>query len=235
MKEELSDHRLSIARLILVPGVITLLVTAVRLVGELRQWSATWFSTRTQGVVPSGWSWVIGITWLALPFGIYFALRLAGAGRGPVSLGKALLCAVLGLIVVYLGLFVLSAKIPLSFPSILLYIWAVMAAGAALQYFAWPALFKTLLAYGLAARLPVVLVMLLAMRGSWGTHYDYVGMPAEFQMNLLPRFFWLAFFPQLIFWVGFTILAGSFAGLLATSIFRKRMQAAPVVEAESGT
>ena len=62
---------------------------------------------------------------------------------------------------------------------------------------------------------PVVVIMLLAMRGNWGTHYDYVGMPSAFQMALGPRFLWLAFFPQLVFWVGFTILMGTLAGSLA--------------------
>jgi hypothetical protein len=42
-------------------------------------------------------------------------------------------------------------------------------------------------AYGLAARIPVVVVMFLAMAGNWGTHYDYVGAPEPFQMALWPR------------------------------------------------
>ena len=42
---------------------------------------------------------------------------------------------------------------------------------------------RTLLAYGLAARIPVAGIMFLAMMGRWGTHYDYVGMPPEFQMG----------------------------------------------------
>ena len=57
--------------------------------------------------------------------------------------------------------------------------------------------------------------MLLAMRGNWGTHYDYVGVPFALQLSFWPRFFWLAFFPQLVFWVGFTILIGTLAGSLA--------------------
>ena len=62
--------------------------------------------------------------------------------------------------------------------------------------------------YGLASRLVVALVMLFAMWGSWGTHYDYVGMPAPLQMPLVPRFLWLGFFPQLVFWSAFTIVLG---------------------------
>jgi hypothetical protein len=54
-------------------------------------------------------------------------------------------------------------------------------------------------------------VMLLAMAGHWGTHYDYYGLPALSEMPLVPRFLWLAFFPQLIFWVGHAVILGSFA------------------------
>jgi hypothetical protein len=64
----------------------------------------------------------------------------------------------------------------LPFPSVLIVVWAVTAAGAAVQVLGWPALFRVLLAYGLASRLVVTLVMLFAMLGDWGTHYDYVGM-----------------------------------------------------------
>ena len=44
--------------------------------------------------------------------------------------------------------------------------------GLAIGILAWPALGRTLLAYGLAARIPVALLMLVAMLGNWGTHYD---------------------------------------------------------------
>jgi hypothetical protein len=66
--------------------------------------------------------------------------------------------------------------------------------------------------------------MFLAMRGNWGTHYDYVGMPPQFQMSLLPKFLWLGFFPQLVFWVGFTILTGSLAGSIAAVVISRQNQ-----------
>ena len=104
----------------------------------------------------------------------------------------------------------------------LIFIWLAMAIPAAIQLLGWPELFKTLLAYGLASRIPVVIVMFFAMRGNWGTHYDFVGMPEQFQMPLWPRFFWLAFFPQLVFWVAFTILMGSLTGSIAFALLGKR-------------
>ncbi len=232
MSDVTPPHPLSLNRLILIPSLISLALTILRLIGELQHWSEGWFSTDTTGVIPgSRFSWIIGITWLALPFGVYFALKLAAAGQLPDSVGRAFACLMFGFLIAYGGLFILRPRIPLDFPKILLYIWSVIAVAALLQWFGWRALCKTLLAYGLAARIPVVIVMFLAMLGDWGTHYDYVGMPAEFQMPLAQRFFWLAFFPQLIFWVGFTVLAGSFAGVITVSLYRVFKPAQPAMQA----
>ncbi|HEV8486118.1 MAG TPA: hypothetical protein VGV87_21420 [Blastocatellia bacterium] len=214
-------EKTSIARLILIPALISLAVTILRLAGELGHWSEGWFTTDTQGVVPSGVSWVIGITWLAVPFGIYFAVKLARDGRGPSSGMRSIGYGLLGVVVAAASLFFFIPALKLELRPRLILIWSAMAIAALIQLAAWPALFKTLLAYGLAARIPVVVVMFLAMRGNWGTHYDFVGMPPQFQMSLLPRFFWLAFFPQLIFWVGFTILVGSFSGSIAGSMLHR--------------
>jgi hypothetical protein len=101
-----------------------------------------------------------------------------------------------------------------------------MVVAAIIQLPGWPGLFKALLAYGFASRIPVALIMLLAMSGNWGTHYDYVGMPPEFQMPLVPKYFWLAFFPQLVFWVGFTIVIGSLTGVITAGL-TKALSRAP--------
>lgn len=222
MADAASHGSVSIARLIFVPAVISMAVTVLRLVGELQHWSGRWFSTETGGILPGGVSWLIGITWMAPLFGIYFALRLAPE-RGPANAARAVGCSLAGLIVLILFRFVVLPRLNTGFPRMLIFIWLAMAVPALLQAFGWPALFKTLLAYGLAARGPVVVVMFFAMRGDWGTHYDYVGMPEEFQMPFWPRFFWLAFFPQLIFWVAFTILTGALTGTIAGAIFGKRL------------
>jgi hypothetical protein len=166
-------------------------------------------------------TWLFGITWLALPFGAYFALKLAAAGNGPGRTAKAVGYAFTGLVISLL-VYSFLPRLTVGFPQILILIWLAMAIPAAIQLLGWPELFKTLLAYGLAARIPVVIVMFFAMRGDWGTHYDYVGMPEQFQMPFWPRFFWLAFFPQLVFWVAFTILMGSITGSMAFVLFGRR-------------
>lgn len=222
MSEAGSHKPVSTARLIFIPALISLAVTILRLVGELQHWSSRWFSTDTGGVIPDGVSWVVGITWMAPLFGIYFAWRLAAQQHGPANRARAAACAFAGLMILILFRIFVLPRINTEFPKILIFIWLAMAVPAILQAFGWPDLFKTLLAYGLAARAPVVVVMFFAMRGEWGTHYDYVGMPDEFQMPFWPRFFWLAFFPQLIFWVSFTILTGSITGSVAGAIVGKR-------------
>ena len=225
MNEPRVNRENSTMRLILVPALISLGVTLLRLMGEIQHWSPKWFSTETGGTLPSSpYSWVFGITWLAIPFGAYFAVDLSNSVDKVPSLLWRAAWAFAGVVVMY-GSARLLFLIPLKFPAILIPIWLFMTIAAALQWLAWPRLFQTLLAYGLAARIPVVIVMFLAMQRNWGTHYDYVGMPPRFTMPLLPRFLWLAFFPQLVFWVGFTITAGSFAGMVVTAILPMRQRA----------
>ena len=207
-------------RLVRGPSLIALGVTLLRLVGERGHWSERWFSPATGGIIPHGMSWLFGITWLAIPFGAYFGLRLTRAGEGPLRPWRALAWPAAGLVVL-LVVGRLAWRLPVPFPPILVAVWSVMAIAAALGWIGWPALGRTLLAYGLASRLPVVVVMFLAMRGNWGTHYDYVGVPFALQLTFWPRFLWLAFFPQLVFWVGFTILIGTLAGGLAVVLLMR--------------
>jgi hypothetical protein len=76
----------------------------------------------------------------------------------------------------------------------------------------WPALGRTLFAYGLAARIPVAIVMLFASLENWGTHYD--AAPAGFPtMEPLTRWFLIGLLPQVTVWVSFTVVIGAlFAG-----------------------
>ena len=219
--------RSSTWKLILVPTLISIAITLLRLSGELQHWSEKWFSTDTGGIAPSGVSWIIGITWLAFPFGIYFAWKLVSVGEAPPHPAKSISCAVLGLIVALGGLRFIPPLVPIGFPRILIVIWLIMVVAALIQSPGWPSLFKTLLAYGVASRAVVVVVMFAAMRGNWGTHYDYVGMPPQFQLGFWRGFFWLAFFPQLVFWVAFTILIGSVGGLFGAAMARRLKRAAP--------
>jgi hypothetical protein len=210
----------SIPQLIGIPAVITLAVTILRLVGELQHWSKAFFNPEAGGA----WS-IVGITWLAPLFGIYLAVRLVAAGEGPASVWRALGWALLGVVVALGGVFleqVLHRRF--TFQQELIYIWINWALAAAATLPGWAALFRTLVAYGYAARFPVAVVMFFAFRGNWGTHYD--ALPPDFPsmglsgMGFWPKYLWLGFFPQLIFWVGFTIVTGMLFGTIAAAIVR---------------
>ena len=85
-------------RLVLVPALISLVVTLWRLTGELLTWSTVFFNPEAGGVGA-----IIGITWLAPIFGIYFALHLAKNGDAPSSWGKAIGLVVLGFFLLVTG------------------------------------------------------------------------------------------------------------------------------------
>lgn len=196
-------------------------VTGLRLAGELLGWSGAWFSRVTSGLVPVGAvSWVVGITWLALPFGAYLAWRLGRAGPAPARPGRALLLSLAAVVVLYAGTR-LVPLLALGFPGFLLAIWTVGVLAAVVAWWAWPALARVLLAYGVMSRLAVALVMFLALRGHWGTHYDYADMPQVRQMPFWTAFLALALVPQLVFWVAFTVVAGMLAGTLTVVVARR--------------
>ena len=71
-------------RIVLVPALITLAVTLLRLAGELMGWSDRLFSR-----APGGGAALVGIVWLIPVFGLYFGLKLCRAGAGPDRAGKA--------------------------------------------------------------------------------------------------------------------------------------------------
>jgi hypothetical protein len=203
------------------PAAIALAVTLLRLAGELRGWSEMWFSRATGGLVPTGAvSWLVGITWLALPFGAWLAWSLVRSGAATPPVGRAVLVAASALVVVYAGTR-LVPLLDLGFPAFLLAIWAVGVLAATLAWRAWPALGRVLLAYGVLSRAPVALVMLLAMRGHWGTHYDYADMPRVQELPPWTAYFALAFVPQLVFWVAYTIVLGMLGGALAAALGRR--------------
>jgi hypothetical protein len=73
-----------------------------------------------------------------------------------------------------------------------------------------------LLAYGLAARVPVAIVMLVAILGNWGTHYD-VTQPNFPAMSPIAKWLLIGLLPQLTMWIWFTIAAGMICGAVAVA------------------
>lgn len=210
-------------RLILVPALITLAVTALRLVGELMRWNPTFFSREAGGAGA-----IVGIVWLVPVFGVYFARKLVSAGLGPASAGRALGLALLGLTFVPAGIFVARAlKLPFLPAVSILAVVALVAALVASR--GWPALGRVLFAYGLAARIPVAALMLVAMMANWGTHYELGPPDMPPIASVFVRWLAIGLVPQLTFWIGFTVVVGTIFGSVAAMIGGRARSGGPAL------
>jgi hypothetical protein len=205
--------------LILWPAVITLAITLLRLVGELQGWSRTLFNPAAGG---SGA--LVGISWLPPIFGAYFAWKLAKEGKGPANGWKVVGMALLSIGVVVGAAFGASA---LGLGQIGQFMAAAVASLAviALVLPSWKALAHTMIAYAFAARIPVAVVMLFAILGKWGTHYDVLPpdpTPELVAAGPVQQWFWIGLVPQMTIWIGFTVVVGMLFGGLAAALRKPR-------------
>ena len=210
----MASSELNIRQLILVPALITLGVTLLRLVGELNNWAPVLFSREA-----GGGGAIVGISWLPIIFGVYFALKLVKMGHGPKSGWKAAgfsLLAILAIVAVVAGASAVSSSffVPI----------VAGAVGSLLALFVlrkgWAELFKTLVAYAFAARIPVLIVMLIAMFAEWGTHYE-AGPPNMPAMAPFVKWIVIGVIPQMTFWIAFTALVGNLFGGIAVALAGK--------------
>jgi hypothetical protein len=213
-----------ITRLIAIPTLITLAVTILRVVGELKHWPALGFNAAA-----GGGGALVGIAWLPIIFGPYFALKLAAAGDGPASSGKAIGFAFLGL----LALFVAGVLVALTVkhhPLLTLAAFLLMLLAAFVPLIGWPSLGRVLLAYAFAARIPVLIVMYYAMAGNggagWGTHYDAVD-PMLAHLSFWRKYIYAAILPQMTLWIGWTVILGTIIGAIVAAIANRGKQATP--------
>ncbi len=207
--------RISVWNLILLPAVLSLAVTLVRLYGELHQWARPWFNNSA-----GGGGAIVGISWLPFIFGPYFAVKLLKAGSRPVGHLKAILMGFLGVVMVIGGAIVAFSP-PLGITRFLLGLIA-MILGTALQFYPWPSLAKVLLSYAYSARIPVAIVMFAAISGKWGTHYDVLPPGYAGPTSVWGEFTFIGLIPQLLFWIGFTVAVGAFAGGIAAAVAYRR-------------
>ena len=145
--------------LVRTPVLITLAVTALRLLGALGG-LPDFLVNREAG----GTGAIIGIVWLAPIFAFWFGRQFARSGNA-----------------------------------------------------GFVAALKTNFVYGIGARIPVILIMLFATLGDWGTHYDAYPPDMEATMGLMGQWFWGGVVPQVVFWVVIwtTILGGLITWLTA--------------------
>lgn len=225
MPESTSDSPLNIRGLILGPAVITLGITLLRLAGELLHWSPRFFSAAPGGATPGLGPAIIGISWLPIFFGPYFAVKLARSGNGASSMWKTLGLAVLGFVIMIVGMFVgFAPQVKIPGKEVLEILLVVLA--PTLVMLGWPALFKTLVVYGYAARIPVAIVMLFALSGHWGTHYDALPPNVAVPASFFGKYMFVAFVPQMIIWIAFTVLVGTIFGTIVAALV-VRGKAAP--------
>jgi len=207
--------------LVLVPAIITLAVTALRLVGELQHWNERFFNRAGGG--PGA---IVGIVWLVFVFGAWFAVKLARAGEGPTSLGRPFGFTVLAILIVAatIALTVATKVNPLRAIGLISIMFLVAGAVAARG---WPALGRVLFVYALAARVPVAALMLPAIMGHWGTHYD--ALPPNFPpMDPVKTWALIGLLPQMTLWIGFTLIGGMLTGAIAAAVVRgQRREAVP--------
>ena len=210
----------SIRKLVFWPAVITFAITLLRLVGELMNWAPSLFN-RAAG----GGGALIGISWLPPVFGVLFAIQLVRMGHGPVSGGRAVLRALLG-VVAAVAIIAIASMLKLvgdgqfSLGGLLIFTGAI-AVGAAVAWSGWPDLGRTLLVYAFAARIPVAIVMLVAMLANWGTHYD-VAPPGFPEMGVLTRWLYIGALPQFTTWIAVTVLLGALFGSIAGWLAMRR-------------
>jgi len=207
------EKPVSITSLMSVPAVITLVILGP--VVALVDWPYVLFS-------------MVGISWLPIIFGPYFAVKLARAGAGPESTGKGIGFALVAAVVFVLAMLWFAATF--AHPTFVTLVpLVIVLVSAFIPRIGWKSLGNTLLAYAFAARVPVLAVMFLAMRGNggegWGTHYDTV-LPAFAHAPLAEKFLYMAVVPQMTFWIGWTVTVGSVLGAIVGAIAGRGKSAA---------
>lgn len=214
---------MSTFRLVLVPGIITLAVTLLRLTGELNHWSRTLFNPEAGGGMA-----IVGI-WLLVPiFGLYFGWKLSDSGQtrgGFRTLGFAALAIAAFAVVSFAVPRVLGLDPSQPTLSALVILVAASLIALGIIYYGTGALGRVLFAYGLAARIPVILVMLVAILGNWGTHYDVLPPGVVLEMSPWTKWFVIGVVPQLTLWIAFTVAVGALFGGLALVVAERRQTA----------
>ena len=217
----------NVKRLIMVPALIALAITIFRLVGELVGGSSVFFNREA-----GGGGALVGIVWLVPIFGVYFAIKLVRQGFGPASAGKVIGLSVAGLVIAGVAIFLAFAltgdpNVSVSLGGAIGFQLGIAIASLVVVLIlrkGWPAFFQTMLSYAFASRIPVLIVMLVAMLGNWGTHYE-LGPAGYPEMGFLTKFILIALFPQMTFWIMFTMVFGTLFGGIAAALVRPKVTA----------
>lgn len=209
------DYRPRVLPMLLVFGVLTLVVTVVRLVGELQGWDSNWFSTEAGSPMNP-----FGIVWLVPVAGLLFGRRLAQGGGAPTFVA-GFFVPMFGFLALMVSMFIANSYFE---GGELLEVMGYLMLGAPvlslLALFVWPRAFVAMVAYWLLARVPVMLIQYLDIQNGWQTHYGKV--PAEFAGADADARIWMLTKAQLCIWMAFTVLLGcAFAAIGAATVRRR--------------
>jgi hypothetical protein len=208
---------------IVAPALITLAVTLCRLVGELNQWSGLLFGREAGG----GFS-LVGIVWLVPIFGVYFGAKLAKQGHRPTSLAKAALLP-LAAFLLWIGVAAIATGLEMSMVPMIIIFTVAAVALAYVAYISWPEMGRIQFAYGLAARIPVAIVMIVAIYKDWGTHYDVPPPTPMPDVGPFMKWVLIGLLPQLTTWIAFTMLVGAIFGTIGVVLIRNSHQRSDAV------
>lgn len=214
--------------LVLVPVFLTLGLTILRLVGELNGWSPMLFGVPGDFDAPPA---LLGISWLIFVFGLWFGIKLQRGGAGPQKKGKALLLSLLAVGVLVGGMALLMKLDLLSIPDKkhpgeprgMPLMLGLIGVAAVVSFLAWGRAALVLFFYGLFARIPVVIVTVLALgKEDWNTHYTKI--PPFFTNVQEADKATFLLMPQLTLWPGLTIVMGTAMACLGALLTRDRSQ-----------
>jgi hypothetical protein len=206
----------AVLKTILVPSLITLAVTLLRLFGELHKWPELFF-----GRSPGGSGAIVGISWLAVVFAIYFAIKLEKTGDVFARPTRSILLAILALALTFAGLMVMYTGAPNTKPAFQLAGAVIIIVALYVMRVAWPDYWRIMIAYAFAARVPVIVVMYFAIKGSWGTHYDALPPNMTFP-DWYATFVQAGLIPQVFLWVPFTVVLCGLFGILTVTVRTRR-------------
>lgn len=200
----------STARLIAVPALFSIAVTALRLVGELLRWPKPLVNSDVCGKA------ILGVIWLVPIFGTYFAVKLSHACNAPQRFARPVVFAISALAFKLAGRLIMESH-GMTYAPRLSMNFIVTLIGLVLSAVAWPTLSKALLVYGYLSRIPVAIVQYLAMRGRWGTHYDALD-PGFPPIGFWPTFLRISFAPNIFFMEAYTVIVGALIGTAVVAI-----------------
>ncbi|MBK8100413.1 MAG: hypothetical protein IPK26_25225 [Planctomycetes bacterium] len=192
------------------PAMLTLLVTAVRYVGE-RSHGPEWLF----GSAAGGGGALVGIGWLIPVFGWWFGRQLSGLGLRPPE--RAWMFLLIGVVATAGGAALGALVFPGEWPGFVLALLAAAAGGVA-AWLAWPALGAVLLRYALVARGPVLVLTLWATTQDYGTHYEKLHEQAP-ALGTAARIAVLCA-AQIGLWIPVTLLGGAVFGV-AAAVWRR--------------